>query len=135
MATISKTVYALAHGLRGFGARETLRVRVIEWRDGHAWVVTSDLADSGTALTVYQSQVELIDESFGLVAPDARVTARIGRDVVDRAGVKWTVVGIAIDDEGTIDLRVELSDPIEDMVIGWSRLLGRAYVQMFRRAR
>lgn len=54
-------MYALAHGLRGFGS-DTLRVRVEEVRDGHAWVVTADLSSAGVPLTLRESQIEWLDD-------------------------------------------------------------------------
>lgn len=48
--------YRFANGLVGFPSDE-LRVRVLEIRDGYAWVVTADLIDAGTPLTLNASQL------------------------------------------------------------------------------
>ena len=50
--------YGLATGLKGFGPISTLRVRILEARDGVVFVVTADLADAGTRLVLNPSQVE-----------------------------------------------------------------------------
>lgn len=51
--------YALATGLKGFGPNtSTLRVHVLEVRDGVAFVITADLADAGTRLVLNPSQLE-----------------------------------------------------------------------------
>lgn len=52
--------YALASGLRGFRST-TLRVQVLETRDGCAWVVTADLTDVGTRLVLDPSQLVSCD--------------------------------------------------------------------------
>jgi len=48
--------HALATGLIGFRS-STLRVRVIEIRDGYAWVITASLLDVGTKLVLDASQI------------------------------------------------------------------------------
>jgi len=50
-------MYALASGLVGFRS-SSLRVRVLEHRDGCVWVRTADLADAGTALVLDESKVD-----------------------------------------------------------------------------
>lgn len=54
-------MYALASNLIGFRS-STLRVRVIEQRDGYAWVRTADLQDAGTPLTLRAEQITPLDE-------------------------------------------------------------------------
>lgn len=55
-------VHALAHRLVGFQS-STLRVRIEEWRDGCAWIVTADLLDAGTSLVLDISKVEFTAET------------------------------------------------------------------------
>lgn len=50
-------LYYFATGLIGFRC-STLRVRELERRDGHVWVVTADLLDAGTRLILADSQVQ-----------------------------------------------------------------------------
>lgn len=54
--------YFFATGLVGFrspaGFASTLRVREIERRDGHVWVVTADLLNAGTKLVLRDDQVQ-----------------------------------------------------------------------------
>jgi hypothetical protein len=52
-------MYAVAHGLKGFGT-DSLRVRVtrIDVASNNVWVVTADLRDAGTPLTLDGSQIE-----------------------------------------------------------------------------
>ena len=49
-------MYALATNLRGFASTQ-LRVKVTELSDRYAWVVTADLLDAGTPLTLDRAQV------------------------------------------------------------------------------
>jgi len=50
--------YAIAKNLKGFGPMGTeLRVRVLEVRDGTAFVITADLQDSGTRLALKPEQL------------------------------------------------------------------------------
>jgi hypothetical protein len=60
MLTSARTLkmHALAHKLRGFGKVTTLRVRVMEIRDGVAFVITADLLDVGTKLALDPNQLE-----------------------------------------------------------------------------
>lgn len=48
--------YAVANGLVGFRSSE-LRVKVTRVQGPYAWVVTADLLDAGTFLTLDASQV------------------------------------------------------------------------------
>lgn len=57
----SLPAYALASGLRGF-ASDSLRVKVTRAEGGYAWVVTADLLDAGTPLTLDRSQVVFEEE-------------------------------------------------------------------------
>lgn len=60
-----KTSYlALASGLRGFRS-SSLRVRVLEVRDGCAWVVTADLLDAGTRLVLDPGQLVALEGAAG----------------------------------------------------------------------
>jgi hypothetical protein len=59
---MKQTSYALATGLVGFSSSR-LRVRVLERRDGCAWVVTADLLDAGTALVLDDAQVEPLPDT------------------------------------------------------------------------
>ena len=54
----TSNTYALATGLKGFGPHTTLRVRVLETRDGVAFVVTADLLDVGTRLALNPGQLQ-----------------------------------------------------------------------------
>jgi hypothetical protein len=49
-------MYGIASGLRGF-ASSTLRVRITRTQGSYVWVVTADLLDAGTPLTLDASQV------------------------------------------------------------------------------
>lgn len=51
-------MYANAYGLVGFRS-SSLRVRVVEQRDGYVWCVTASLLDAGTPLTLNASQIEM----------------------------------------------------------------------------
>lgn len=53
--------YALASGLRGFAA-DSLRVKVTRIEGAYAWVVTADLMDAGTPLTLDLSQIAFESE-------------------------------------------------------------------------
>jgi hypothetical protein len=59
--------YAIASGLRGFRTSE-LRVRVREIRDGVAFVVTADLADSGTMLVLDPAQLRVEPQTTTVVS-------------------------------------------------------------------
>jgi hypothetical protein len=60
-----KTSYlALASGLLGFRS-STLRVRVLELRNGCAWIVTADLLDVGTRLVIDERQLSALEEVGG----------------------------------------------------------------------
>lgn len=48
--------YRFATNLVGFPST-TLRVKVLEFRDGYAWVVTADLLNAGCPLTLNAAQV------------------------------------------------------------------------------
>jgi len=48
-------------------AAATEAVRVTEMRDGYAWVVTADLLDAGTPLTLNASQIEPLTAESGWV--------------------------------------------------------------------
>lgn len=54
---MTDATFALATSLIGFRT-STLRVRVIDRRDGCVWVITADLIDVGTRLVLDPSQVE-----------------------------------------------------------------------------
>jgi hypothetical protein len=56
-------MYALASSLVGFTS-SALRVRVTRLDAHYAWVVTADLADAGTALTLNRSQLSSIGEGY-----------------------------------------------------------------------
>lgn len=56
-------MYALASALVGFTST-ALRVRVTRLDAHYAWVVTADLADAGTALTLNRSQLSSIGEGY-----------------------------------------------------------------------
>jgi len=60
--------YALASGLRGFGS-DTLRVRVLDEKDGYVWVVTADLRSSGVALTLNANQVKPLPDDGVMARP------------------------------------------------------------------
>lgn len=54
-------VYAIANSLVGFKA-SSLRVRVLEQRDGLAWVITASLLDAGTKLVLNADQITVVEE-------------------------------------------------------------------------
>ena len=54
---MDRTSYFFATDLVGFRS-STLRVRLVERRDGYAWVVTADLLDAGTPLVLADRQVQ-----------------------------------------------------------------------------
>lgn len=58
---LSLPAYALASGLRGF-ASDSLRVKVTRAEGPYVWVVTADLQDAGTPLTLNRSQVVFEEE-------------------------------------------------------------------------
>ena len=53
-------MYALASGLVGFPS-SSLRVRVVRTDARYVWVVTADLLDAGTPLTLNAGQVAPLD--------------------------------------------------------------------------
>jgi len=65
--------YAIATGLRGFTS-PNLRVRITRLQYDYAWVVTADIQDAGTPLTLDLSQLQPFKVQFvtshksGLVA-------------------------------------------------------------------
>lgn len=65
--------YGFASGLIGFRS-STLRVRLLDHRDGCVWVVTADLLDAGTRLVLDEGQfkaeapVEVLRHKEGLVS-------------------------------------------------------------------
>ena len=63
MSSLTVGSYALAHNLIGFYGFDrqpvrTLRVKVTEVRGPYVWIVTADLVDAGTPLTLDASQVQ-----------------------------------------------------------------------------
>ena len=70
-------MYALASRLVGFTST-TLRVRVVEIRDGYAWVVTADLASAGVPLTLDADQVEPLDAAASAVRHQAGLVTLAG---------------------------------------------------------
>jgi hypothetical protein len=56
-------MYALASALRGF-ASSTLRVRVVREDERYAWVVTADLLDAGTPLTIDRAQLAVESDAI-----------------------------------------------------------------------
>jgi hypothetical protein len=56
-------MYAVASGLVGFSL-SSLRVRVVRVDSFYAWVVTADLADAGTPLTLNREQLASIGEGY-----------------------------------------------------------------------
>jgi len=52
---MSTSSYGFASGLVGFRC-STLRVRLLDRRDGLVWVRTADLLDAGTALVLNEDQ-------------------------------------------------------------------------------
>jgi len=70
-------MYAIAYGVVGF-LSTSIRVRVIEQRDGYAWVVTASVLDAGTPLTLNSSQIEMEWEweDDAVVHADGLITLR-----------------------------------------------------------
>lgn len=73
---MSSPVYAIAYGLKGFGRRSSMRVRIERMDARYVWCRTACVADAGTPLVLDRSQIELerdlIEETMshrdGLVA-------------------------------------------------------------------